>query len=107
MIVGPEKMNTGRPLPASEFVIEAVQHFDPTEDDDGTIAVLRYLGDSDRTAREHVRDANTKPALTPRRTGTRKELWLYEHLTLAGLTRVGQVTPTARRPRRPSDEQGH
>ena len=93
MIVGPEKMNTGRPLPASEFVIEAVQHFDPTEDDDGTIAVLRYLGDSDRTAREHVRDSNTKGA-DAEEDGDPKELWLYEHLTLAGLA-GGEVTPTS------------
>ena len=32
LLVGPEKMNTARPIPASKFVITSVQHFEPTED---------------------------------------------------------------------------
>jgi AAA domain len=57
LVVGPEKMNTAAPLPASTFTIEGVQYFDPTPDDDGTVPRLVYAGDSDRTAREHIADS--------------------------------------------------
>ncbi|WP_343709724.1 bifunctional DNA primase/polymerase [Mycobacterium sp.] len=56
LLVGPDKMNNGRAAPASMFGIESVQHFDPTDDDDGTVPLLAYVGDSDRTASEHVAD---------------------------------------------------
>ena len=52
--VGPEKMNTARPIPASKFTITSVQHFEPTEDHDGTVPLLSYAGDSELTAREYL-----------------------------------------------------
>ncbi|MDV3130013.1 AAA family ATPase [Mycobacterium sp. 21AC1] len=57
LVVGPEKMNTAKPIPASTFTITSVQHFEPTEDHDGTVPLVSYLGESDQTAREHLADA--------------------------------------------------
>ncbi len=59
LIVGPEKMNTAAPLPASTFEITGIQHFAATVDHDGTVPLLTYVGDSDRTAREHIVDRFT------------------------------------------------
>lgn len=57
LLVGPEKMNTAAPIPASTFTISAVTHFPPREDNDGTVPRLVYVADSDRTAREHLADS--------------------------------------------------
>lgn len=56
LIVGPEKMNTAAPIPASAFTITSVQKFTPTEDSDGTVPLLSYVGQSNMTAREHLAD---------------------------------------------------
>jgi hypothetical protein len=56
LIVGPEKMNSAAPVPASTFTITAVPHFPPTADDDGTVPLLAYVGESTQTAREHITD---------------------------------------------------
>lgn len=61
LVVGPEKMNTARPLPASVFTIKTVQHFDPTPEHDGAVPYLVYAGESDMTAREHLAE-NMVPA---------------------------------------------
>lgn len=55
LVVGPEKMNTAAPIAASKFAITAIHHFNATEDSDGTVPLLTYVGDSDLTAREHRR----------------------------------------------------
>lgn len=60
LVVGPEKMNTAAPIPASVFAITPVQVFQPTEDYDGTVPLLTFTGESDRTAREHLA-ASTDP----------------------------------------------
>jgi hypothetical protein len=54
LVVGPEKMNTAAPIPASTFAIIPVQHFPPTPDSDGTVPQLVYAGESDMTAREQL-----------------------------------------------------
>lgn len=56
LVVGVEKANTTKPLPASIFTIDPIQHFDATDDHDGQIPRLRYIGQSDRTARDHIAD---------------------------------------------------
>ena len=56
LVVGPEKMNTAAPVPASKFTIKAIKHFTATEDHDGTVPLLSYAGESDLTAREHLAD---------------------------------------------------
>lgn len=54
LVVGPEKSNiTGR-VPASRFTIDPIQQFTPTEDHDGTVPLLRYVGESQLSAREHL-----------------------------------------------------
>ncbi|MDV7089485.1 AAA family ATPase [Rhodococcus opacus] len=52
LTVGPEKSNTTGKLPATMFRIDPVQYFDPTEDHDGTVPKLVFVGESDRTAGE-------------------------------------------------------
>jgi hypothetical protein len=52
LTVGPEKSNTTGKLPATIFRIDPVAFFEPTDDYDGTIPVLRYVGESERTAGE-------------------------------------------------------
>lgn len=52
LAVGPEKSNTTGKLPATIFRIDAVDFFDPTADYDGTVPVLTYIGESERTAGE-------------------------------------------------------
>lgn len=56
LVVGPEKMNTAAPLPATVFAINSVQHFPPTDDHDGTVPRLVYAGQADQTAREYLAD---------------------------------------------------
>jgi hypothetical protein len=57
LVVGPEKMNTAAPIPASKFAIKAVQHFPPGADDDGTVPLLTHVGESLQTAREYIAEA--------------------------------------------------
>lgn len=83
LIVGPEKMNTAAPIPASTFTIRSVQHFDPTDDSDGTVPELVYSGDSDQTAREHLA-ASADPEGEGGDTLTEAELWLQDYLTEQG-----------------------
>lgn len=56
LIVGPEKINSAGQIPASRFRIEVVQVAPPTPEDRGTTAKLVYVGQSDKTARQHVAD---------------------------------------------------
>jgi hypothetical protein len=58
LTVGPEKMNTAAPIAASTFTITAVQHFNATDEHDGTVPVLTYVGESTLTAREHIAEAH-------------------------------------------------
>lgn len=54
LVVGPEKMNTAAPLPASLFEVQAVQVWEQSDDCIGTVGKLNYVGQSDQTAREHL-----------------------------------------------------
>jgi hypothetical protein len=57
LVVGPEKMNTAAPVNASMFSIQSVQYFPSSDDDNGTIPKLVYLGESEMSAREHIAEA--------------------------------------------------
>ncbi len=59
LIVGPEKANGSRAVPASVFSIEPVPMFPATADDDGSVPRLVYGSESDLTARQHFTDAYT------------------------------------------------
>lgn len=54
LLIGPEKANGTADVPASRFTIIGKPYFAATDEHDGTVPVLSYLGESDRTAREHV-----------------------------------------------------
>ena len=82
LVVGPEKMNTAATVPASVFAITAVQHFRPTEDNDGTVPVLSYVGESEMTAREHLAAAADPEAAEPG--GNPAQRFLQDYLTRNG-----------------------
>lgn len=54
MIVGPEKSNIARTREASRFRITAVQHFPPTDEDDGMVPLLAYAGSAGKSSRELI-----------------------------------------------------
>lgn len=58
LVVGVEKANTTTALPASMFMVTPIQHFPATDDHDGTVPLLRFIGESDRTARDHIVDTH-------------------------------------------------
>ena len=58
LVVGPEKANGTATTNATVFTIDKIQHFEPTEDDDGTVPLLRCTGESTKTARQHLSDAH-------------------------------------------------
>jgi hypothetical protein len=78
LVVGPEKMNNGAAVSASVFTIMPIRHSPPTEDDDGTVPLLMYVGDSDRTARQHVA-ASADPA-GDEPGGNPAQRFLYDYL---------------------------
>ncbi|WP_236735301.1 AAA family ATPase [Mycolicibacterium elephantis] len=84
LVVGPEKMNTAAPIPASAFTITAVQHFPATEDGDGTVPLLTYAGESERTAREHIADAYDTDHGTDSQDRADAERWLRDYLAQEG-----------------------
>jgi AAA domain/Toprim domain len=88
LLVGPEKSNLVGPVNATTFTIEPVQHFDASEESDGTVPRLIYAGESDRTARDHIAEAFAAAPVeeldTHDYTADFKESWLYVYLSEAG-----------------------
>ncbi len=84
LVVDPEKMNTAAPIPASTFTITSVQHFPPSEDSDGTVPLLAYAGESERTAREHIADAYDTERGTDSQDRADAERWLRDYLSQEG-----------------------
>lgn len=84
LVVGPDKANGTASVPAARFVIDPVQHFDPTEDHDGTVPLLRYVGDSSLTAREHAADTYEAEHGEDRQDRAEAEKWLEEYLAIEG-----------------------
>ena len=84
LLVGPDKMNNGAPTPASIFTIEPIQHFDPTPDDDGTVPRLVHVGESDRTAAQHVADRFGDDHGEDRSTTENASGWLQGYLDVEG-----------------------
>jgi hypothetical protein len=74
-------MNTAAPIPASTFTISSVQHFAATADSDGTVPLLVYAGDSERTAREHIADAYENDHGIDQQDRADAERWLREYLS--------------------------
>ena len=84
LLVGPEKMNNGSPVPASSFIIRPIQYFPPTDEGDGTVPLLTYTGDSDRTARQHVADSFQDEHGDDRTTVDVAAGWLQSYLEVEG-----------------------
>lgn len=84
LVVGPEKTNIGAPIPASTFTITPIQHFPPTEDSDGTVPLLTYAGESERTAREHIADNYDTEHAADTQDRADAERWLRDYLTQEG-----------------------
>src|SRR6476469_948339 len=74
LVVGPEKANGAPIKPASTFSISGVPFFQPNPENDGTVPLLTYVSESDKTSREHLQDS-----VADRRKGADKphpKLWL-------------------------------
>lgn len=54
LVIGPDKANAAASVAASRFEIKPVNHFAATDDHDGTVPLLVYVGESDRTSQEHI-----------------------------------------------------
>ncbi|BBZ37098.1 hypothetical protein MCNS_01610 [Mycobacterium conspicuum] len=70
LLVGPEKANGTAIVAASMFTIEVVQVRQATDDDDGTVARVKYLGQSDHNAADLADSSSMKP----------EHMWLINHL---------------------------
>jgi hypothetical protein len=88
-------MNTAAPIPASTFTITSVQHFEPADDDDGTVPLLAYAGDSDRTAREHITGSYDADHGEDRQERVDAERWLSDYLIAEG-PRAESAVPNAK-----------
>ncbi len=98
LVVGPEKSNIAGRTPASMFTIDPVQVFPPTDDTDGTVPRLCYVGDSEKTAREIVAElSDSQHADEDREDRTEAEAWLEDYLTQQGTTASAEVKKAARK----------
>lgn len=84
LVVGPEKANGTAPVAAAKFVISPVQYFEATDDHDGTVPLLKYVGDSPLTAGEHVAESYDADHGDDRQDKAEAEKWLEEYLQLEG-----------------------
>lgn len=71
LLVGPEKANGTAIVASSVFTIEVVQVRSASDDDDGTVARVKYVGQSDQTAGDL---ADSSSSMTP------EQMWLINHL---------------------------
>ncbi|MEC4611817.1 AAA family ATPase [Tsukamurella tyrosinosolvens] len=72
--IGPEKTNGSGEVEASVFEIEAVGHFPPTDDSDGTVARARFVETSRFTSQQLAQQAVATNTSTP------EAMWLSEYL---------------------------
>lgn len=82
LLIGPEKANSTADMPASRFTIGSKPYFPPTDEHDGTVPLLAYIGESDRTAREHVAASAETGADEPG--GNPAKLFVYDYLIRRG-----------------------
>lgn len=83
LLIGPEKANNTAEVPASRFTITSEHYFLPSDEHDGTVPLLAYIGESDRTAREHVAaiaDPNIEEFDEHDYTADLQASWLYKLL---------------------------
>lgn len=92
LLVGPEKSNVTRTLPASKFTITSVQHFPPSEEHDGTVPELIHVGDSDRTAADHIAETYDREHGEDPASRTEAEVWLADFLGASDAESVSSQT---------------
>ena len=84
LVVGPEKSNIVGRVAASRFMIEAISHFPPTLDHDGTVPLLRHVGDSDMSAGEHIEATYDAEHGTGQEDRDEAVEWLVDYLASNG-----------------------
>lgn len=80
LVIGPEKANGTAIVPASVFAIEVIALRPPTDDDDGTVPKLRYVGESKQNVEQLLADSAEG-------VGTEQK-WLIEFLADGSKTRT-------------------
>ncbi|ORU96397.1 hypothetical protein AWB93_20855 [Mycobacterium bohemicum] len=78
LLIGPEKANSTAAVAASRFAITGKPFFPAAEEHDGTVPLLSYIGESDRTAREHVAASVEEGADEPG--GNPAKTFIYQYL---------------------------
>ncbi|MCH9732267.1 MAG: AAA family ATPase [Actinomycetia bacterium] len=79
-IVGPDKSNgASARTRASTFRIKSIQHFEPTNDHDGTVPLLEFVGESDKTIKEHLAEI-VEAERSKGKPPSAAELWLRGQL---------------------------
>ncbi|WUV50982.1 AAA family ATPase [Nocardia vinacea] len=84
MIVGPEKSNIALAAKATRFRKVPKDHFDPTDDNDGTVPLLEYVGLEDKSSRELIAEAFHGPEddeSDERTDAEEAEEWLVDFLS--------------------------
>jgi hypothetical protein len=79
LLVGPDKNNLGAKGTAHRFMRTPVQHFEPTEDSDGTVALLEALGNDAKSIQEIL--ADQVDAAKPEPKTAAIDAWLKEILS--------------------------
>lgn len=81
LVLGPDKANTTTSDLAAMYRIDAIQKWEPTDDDDGTVGRLEYVATSDRTIREWVTDHHEHATNGGDDTALDKAInWLHDYL---------------------------
>ena len=86
LLIGPEKANSTADVAASKFTILSKPFFEPTDEHDGTVPLLSYIGESDLTARQHVAASAEVGADEPG--GNPAKQFIYQYL----VSRSGEAT---------------
>lgn len=97
LVVGPEKSNIVGKVAASKFTIRPEQFFPASVDHDGTVPKLVYLGESDLTAAEHLRESWDDEHGDPAGDRTEAEQWLEDFLAEQGKTSSKDVKAGAKK----------
>lgn len=84
LVLGPDKANGVVTETASVLTIKSIQKFDPTDDHDGTVPLLTYVRESDRTIKEHVLGAHEAEHGDDPQDRVDAETWLRDYLQIEG-----------------------
>jgi len=79
LLVGPDKSNLGDKGVAHRFMRTPIEHFTPTEDSDGTVALLESIGDDSKSIQDML--AEQVDAAKPAPKTRAIDLWLRETLS--------------------------